>query len=84
MTTTFDIAEVGRERALFARVGLTLYGAQWQERMARELGVSGRSVRYWLSGRHAIPVGIWGELRSLAILRRREIGAVIVELDSEW
>lgn len=67
-------------RALFVRFGEALYGALWQEQLAASLHVSSRSVRYWLAGRHAIPAGVWNELRELAMLRREEMAALIDEL----
>ncbi len=84
MTTGFNIAaKIGHESALLARIGVTLYGEHWQERIAHELGVSGRSVRYWLAGRRAIPVGVWRDLRKLAIARQIEIAGLLDEL-SFW
>jgi hypothetical protein len=53
------------ERALFARVGAALYGPNWQGCMARALGVSDRSVRYWLIGDHPIPARVWRDLPGL-------------------
>lgn len=35
-------------------IGERLYGPRWQSKLARALGVSTRSVRYWLSGKHRI------------------------------
>jgi hypothetical protein len=67
-------------RALFVRVGEALYGAFWQEQMAAALGISSRSVRYWLAGRYDIPVGVWGELRALALERQEELRDLIRSL----
>ena len=67
-------------RALFARVGETLYGPLWQEAIAWDLAVSSRSVRYWLAGRYEIPVGVWGELRALALARQEDLAHLIAEL----
>jgi len=63
-------------RALFARVGEALYGALWQQALARELDVSGRSVRYWVAGAHRIPNGVWADLFTLMEDRR----ALLTEL----
>ncbi len=68
------------ERALFARVGEALHGPNWQEATARDLGVSSRSVRYWLAGRHDIPIGIWIELRMLLLLRQKDLFDLIDEI----
>lgn len=35
-------------------LGEQLYGPRWQTPLARELGVTTRSVRYWLSGERPI------------------------------
>jgi hypothetical protein len=80
MSAAFDAAAMGPERALFVRIGSALYGEQWQEAIARDLGVSGRSVRYWLAGRHAIPPGLWGELRALIVARQKELGEIVDRL----
>jgi hypothetical protein len=69
------------DRALFVRVGETLYGPAWHEPVARAVGVTGRSVRYWVAGRHAIPPGLWVELGELALTRREELGAVMEALE---
>lgn len=66
-------------RALLAHVGETIYGPQWQEPLAQALGVSSRSMRYWLAGR-TIPPGIWPDLRAIAQSRGAEIAALIEEL----
>jgi hypothetical protein len=34
--------------------GERLYGPRWQSKLAGALGVTPRSVRYWLSGKHQI------------------------------
>lgn len=33
-----------------AAAGRLLYGPQWQAALARDLGVSGRTIRFWLAG----------------------------------
>jgi hypothetical protein len=63
--TTASTEAGASERALLARVGGALYGVSWQGSMARALGVSDRSVRYWLSGAHPIPRGVLAELPGL-------------------
>jgi DNA-binding transcriptional regulator YiaG len=70
--TTEHVTAMAPSRALFARVGETLYGPQWQCEVARALGVSDRSVRYWVAGRR-IPDGIWQDMLPL-------FGAKISEL----
>ncbi len=40
---------------LITKVGIALHGADWQSPLARDLGVSGRLVRYWVSGARPVP-----------------------------
>lgn len=55
-------------RALLACVGELLFGPCWQSALAHALGVSPRTMRYWLADR-AIPAGVRGDL--VALLRDR-------------
>lgn len=63
-----------------ARVGQALYGQQYQRAVAATLGVSDRTVRYWLAGRHQIPRGVWVDLVEVAKERRAEITAITKEI----
>lgn len=58
--------------ALFSRVGTALYGAQFHRALARDLGVSERTVSRWLAGANAIPDGVWNDLGELLTQRRGE------------
>ena len=60
-------------RALFVRVGETLYGERWQHRMALGLGVSVRIVRYWSAGERGIPESRWLEIDTLLDLQATEL-----------
>jgi len=40
---------------ILADCGRALYGERWQSELARALGYSYRTMRYWLSGRSPIP-----------------------------
>ncbi len=68
------------ERALFARIGEALFGTLWQEAMARALGVSGRSVRYWVAGDHPIPRGVWVDLRGIVEHRREDLAELVEKI----
>jgi hypothetical protein len=46
---------------LLRRMGAALYGERWQLELAEALGVSDRSMRYWVAG-SPIPQGIWAKL----------------------
>ena len=43
-------------KELLKRVGEFIYGEQWQAPLARDLGVSERSMRRWVAGTDEIPV----------------------------
>lgn len=51
-----------------AKIGQALYGERWQSALARDLGVSDRTMRRWAAGTHQQP-----DLRAelLAIVRQR-------------
>lgn len=53
--------------------GRALYGDRWQSALARDLGVSDRTVRYWASGAHDVPPGVWTELLELAQERAQRL-----------
>ena len=67
-------------RDLFIRAGEAICGPLWQREIARRLGVSERSVRYWIAGR-PIPAGVWADLRVLAEAQRAELCALLADLD---
>lgn len=54
---------------LFRRTGEALFGPRWQSDMARELGVSDRTIRDWLSGAADVPRGVYGDLFRLVVER---------------
>ena len=56
---------------MLARIGEALYGSLWQNAMARDLEISERSVRYFLSGERPIHEGIVADL--LRLVEDREI-----------
>jgi hypothetical protein len=45
--------------------GEALYGAEWQSRLARNLGVDGRTMRFWASGARLVPVIVTLKLPSI-------------------
>lgn len=69
-----------RLRSLLARCGACLYGERWQSPLARDLGVSDRSVRAWMAGTRSIPEGVWGDLRRLLQERVIESRGLLGEL----
>ena len=56
---------------LLRESGEALYGARWQSDLARDLGVSDRTVRRWAVGSFAVPAGVWGAIHDL--LRERGV-----------
>lgn len=55
-------------------IGATLYGQHgWQTALARALGKSPRTVRYWVAGEVAIPEGVAVRLERLLALRARDL-----------
>jgi hypothetical protein len=49
--------------------GRALYGERWQVPLARDLGISDRTVRYWVAGNHPRPPDL--NQRLVALLRER-------------
>jgi hypothetical protein len=60
-----------------AAVGEAIYGEWWQTQVARELGISARHVRRWLSGAAPIPERVEAALMELAAERIERIRMVI-------
>ena len=54
---------------LLRMAGEALYGDRWQSPIARDLGVSSRTVRHWCGERHACPPDIGGRLLPLVEAR---------------
>lgn len=47
---------------LLVECGEALYGTQWQSALARDLGVSDRTVRRWVAGTSDVPAGLYVDL----------------------
>ena len=56
--------------------GEALYGSLWQSDLARELGVSIRTMQRWAAGQFAIPLDVWPEIATLC----RKRGAALTKL----
>lgn len=63
--------------ALLHSIGNALYGPRWQSELARDLGVSDRTVRRWSAGEHQVPDGIWWDLDIMMSDRCRELQLLI-------
>jgi hypothetical protein len=64
--------------ALLRAAGEALYGPRWQSELARELGVSDRTMRRWIAG-DPIPE-LEDEIARLIAERRRRLAEVGKEL----
>jgi hypothetical protein len=54
-------------------VGAALYGPLWQSQLARDLGVSVRTMQRWAGGEFDIPEGVWADLAKLCSKRSGEL-----------
>lgn len=54
-------------------VGTALYSGQWQSQLARDLGVSVRTVQRWSQGQFDIPAGVWLEIGKLCKTRGADL-----------
>jgi len=67
------------DKMLIPKVGLMLWGPDWQAPMAAALKQPAGTVADWARGRTPVPAGIWKELREIARLH----GLKIADLDPE-
>jgi predicted transcriptional regulator len=50
---------------LLVEAGEALYGPRWQTDLARDLGVTDRTIRRWLAGTTDMPKGVYIDLLRL-------------------
>jgi hypothetical protein len=62
--------------SLLIDCGLALYGPQWQSALARDLGVSDRTMRRWVAGDAVVPVGLTVDLLRLTQERAGKLDAL--------
>lgn len=55
---------------LLCEVGEALYGPRWQSDLARDLGITDRTMRRWAAGASEIPAGVQDDLRRLIEARQ--------------
>lgn len=60
-------------KKLLQDAGVALYGAHWQPELSRDLRVSERTVRRWVSGADDPPPGIAADLLRICQERGQEI-----------
>ena len=62
--------------ALLREAGEALHGLAWMTPLAKDLGVTDRTVRRWAAGDFQIPAGVWPELRELLKARSLVLASV--------
>ena len=67
---------------LLTACGEALYGPQWQSPLARELGVSDRTVRRWVAGTSDMPTGITTDLLRITQARAVALDGLVEQLRS--
>jgi hypothetical protein len=67
------------DQAMLAKVGQTIWGASWQAPMAAALKQPPRTIEDWSTGRVAVPLEMWKELREAA----RQQYLKLADLDAE-
>ena len=50
-----------------------LYGALWQNALARALDINERTVRRWASGEIPVPIGVWHDISEIIAERVTEL-----------
>lgn len=65
---------------LLQETGEALYGPQWQSALARDLGVSDRTMRHWAAGTRETPAGIHTDLLRLTMARAQALAALAARL----
>lgn len=66
--------------ALLREAGEALHGERWRMPLARDLGVSDRTIRYWEAERFDMPPGLPGELRDLLRAKGRAVSGALAKL----
>lgn len=65
---------------LLVECGEALYGPRWQAELARDLGVSDRTVRRWVAGTTEVPAGLYVDLLRLTQERAAALDALAPRL----
>jgi hypothetical protein len=68
---------------LLARAGRALHGPVWRTGLAGDLSVSRNTLDRWVSGREAVPVGVWGELRE-RLAKRAELAKELADAVAKY
>ncbi|MBX3482562.1 hypothetical protein [Phenylobacterium sp.] len=65
---------------LLTATGEALYGPRWQSDLARDLGVSDRTMRRWAAGDDTPRPGVYADLLRLTQARATALSALAAEL----
>jgi hypothetical protein len=65
---------------LLTDVGQALYGPRWQSDLARDLAVSDRQMRRWVSGAYDPPSGVYLDLMRLCLERAGTLDVLVERL----
>ena len=65
---------------LLVEAGEALYGPRWQTELARDLGVSDRTMRRWVADTSAVPAGLYVDLLRLTQERAAVLDALAPRL----
>lgn len=72
-------------RDLLIRAGQALYGREWVSPLARELGVSLRTMTRWKAGTYGPSETTWqrvrGEIRDMLLRRKEQVSDLGQEID---
>jgi phage-related protein len=69
-----------RTPATFAHVAEALYGNDYRQRIADDLGVNRRSVARWIAGEFNIPPNVWNELADICADHGAELAKLAKDL----
>lgn len=65
---------------LLTECGEALYGPRWQSELARDVGVSLRTMQRWAAGTHDVPSGLYVDLLRLVTDRAAVLDALATRL----
>lgn len=65
---------------LLVEAGEALYGPRWQSDLARDLGVSDRTMRRWVAGTSDVPTGLYVDLLRMTQERATALDALAPRL----
>jgi hypothetical protein len=73
MNSTNNFTEAPVANVLLAEIGNVLYGPRWQTDLARDLGISDRTMRRWAANVADVPPGAWRDFHHRLESRNAEL-----------